>query len=49
MYVLKNGLARGALRNWKLMASNDGRKFDILSVHENDTSLNKKNRVSGGN
>ncbi|CAG9534153.1 unnamed protein product [Cercopithifilaria johnstoni] len=41
-YTLRHarGYGRSALRNWLLQGSNNGRIWDVLVVHENDTSLN---------
>ncbi|MCP9265968.1 HECD1 [Dirofilaria immitis] len=41
-YTLRHarGYGRSALRNWLLQASHNGQIWDVLVVHENDTSLN---------
>uniref|UniRef100_A0A915PQB4 E3 ubiquitin-protein ligase n=1 Tax=Setaria digitata TaxID=48799 RepID=A0A915PQB4_9BILA len=41
-YTLRHarGYGRSALRNWLLQGSQNGRTWDVLVVHENDTSLN---------
>ncbi|KAK6110532.1 HECT-domain (ubiquitin-transferase) family protein [Brugia pahangi] len=41
-YTLRHarGYGRSALRNWLLQGSHNGRIWDVLVVHENDTSLN---------